>query len=109
MTADGVRLRGIDRASIVDKDLRSNMGEDVKGPFRVAYCGAGDAAQCCEDLWMAIATRSDELAAGNGDDPSEWRTEGRRTGFTPGLIPETFRATNRPTYQHVIEFARNPD
>lgn len=109
VTADGVRLRGIDRASIVDKDLRSNMGEDVKGPFRVAYCGAGDAAQCCEDLWMAIATRSDELAAGNGDDPSEWRTEGRRTGFAPGLIAETFRATNRPTYQHVIEFARNPD
>ena len=27
-----------------------------------------------------------------------------RTGFTPGLLPDTFRATNRPTFQQVLEF-----
>jgi hypothetical protein len=31
--------------------------------------------------------------------------EGQRLTFTPGLIPDDFRATNRPTYQQVLEFA----
>ena len=44
-------------------------------------------------------------AAELGDDLSTWRREGQRSGFTPGLIPNDFRSTNRPTYQQVLEFA----
>ena len=40
-----------------------------------------------------------------GGDPGTWLKEGARTGFAPGLIPNTFRATNRPTFQQVLEFA----
>ena len=40
-----------------------------------------------------------------GDDPSTWLKEGARVGFQPNLIPDTFRATNRPTFQQVLEFA----
>ncbi len=48
------------------------------------------------------------LAAERGDDPQSWLQEGQRIGFAPGLIPETFRATNRPTFQQVLEFAPPP-
>ena len=48
-----------------------------------------------------------DLAAERGDDPSTWLREGSRQGFAPGLIPDTFRPTNRPTFQQVLEFARD--
>lgn len=104
---DGIGLRGIDETSIVDKDLRTLLGRPVEGPFQTAYCGAGDIEACRVDLWSAIDARVAELADEFGSDPTQWRREGRRSGFTPGLIPDDFRSTNRPTYQQVLEFARN--
>ena len=103
----GVSVRGIGGASIVDKDLRTLLGDDVEGPFSVQYCGTGDLDACRDALWEAVATVADELAAEYGDDTSAWLVEGRRSMFTPGLIPDDFRATNRPTFQQVIEFANN--
>ena len=105
LVAAGVEFRGIDPASVVDKDLRSLLGDDVQGPFNVAYCGAGDMDACSADLWAAIDAAAIVLAAEFGDDPADWLAEGRRTTFVPGLIPDDFRATNRPTFQQVIEFA----
>ena len=104
---DGIGLRGISETSIVDKDLRSLLGQPVQGPFSTDYCGGGDIDQCRADLWAAIDARVTELAAEFGDDPTQWRREGRRSGFTPGLIPDDFRSTNRPTFQQVLEFSRN--
>ena len=101
---DGMRLRGVGLVSLVDKDLRSLVGT-VEGPFNVKYCGAGDVNQCSADLWAAIDAALGEAAAELGDDLSTWRREGLRSGFTPGLIPDDFRSTNRPTYQQVLEFA----
>ena len=46
-----------------------------------------------------------ELAAEQGPEPSSWTGTAARTGFTPGLIPDTIRATNRPTFQQVLELA----
>ena len=43
------------------------------------------------------------VAAQYGADPAGWRGEADRTSFVPGLIPETIRRTNRPTYQQVLE------
>jgi hypothetical protein len=40
-----------------------------------------------------------------GPDPAQWRTTAARTSFAPGLIPDTMRATNRPTFQQVLELA----
>jgi len=101
---DAINLRGIDRSSIVDKDLRTLLGQDVAGPFQLSYCGAGDLATCQAELWAAIDAQVSELASELGDDMSTWLREGRRTDFTPGLIPDDFRATNRPTFQQVLEF-----
>lgn len=97
-------IRGIDAGSLLDKDLRTLLGEPVEGPFDTAYCGAGDPEQCRTSLWAAIDEVVTELAAELGDDPTQWLSEGRRTTFVPGLIPDDFRATNRPTFQQVIEF-----
>ena len=36
-------------------------------------------------------------------DPSAWRSAAQRTGFVPGLLPNTIRSTNRPTFQQVLE------
>lgn len=103
---DDIGLRGIDESSIIDKDLRTLLGHPVEGAFNLQYCGAGDLDQCRADLWAAIDDRVAELALDHGDDPSAWRREGRTSSFTPGLIPDRFRSTNRPTYQQVIEWAQ---
>ncbi len=105
LLASGVRMRGIDDASFIDKDLRNVLGEAVEGPFNVSYCGAGDLAACSASLWAAIDVALTEVAAERGDDPTTWLPEGQRTTFTPGLIENDFRSTNRPTFQQVIEFA----
>ncbi len=103
--ASGVELRGIDDASFIDKDLRTLLGQSVEGEFTVAYCGAGDVDSCSASLWTAIDVAVAAVAAERGDDPTTWLAEGRRTTFVPGLVPNDFRATNRPTFQQVIEWA----
>ncbi|MEM1146035.1 MAG: penicillin acylase family protein, partial [Pseudomonadota bacterium] len=91
-------------ASFIDKDLRTLLGRDVQGPFNLSYCGGGELEQCRESLWQVVERVSLELAAELGDDPEAWLSEGVRVEFIPGLIPDTFRGTNRPTYQQVLEF-----
>ncbi len=92
-------------ASFIDKDLRTLLGRDVKGKFKLSYCGNGDLDTCRDSLWQVVDEVSQALAAERGNDPSTWLRKGARLGFAPGLIPETFRATNRPTFQQVLEFA----
>ena len=76
-----------------------------RGRSTVQYCGAGDLDACRDALWGAVASVADELAVEYGDDTSTWLVEGARTTFIPGLIPDDFRSTNRPTFQQVIEWA----
>lgn len=99
-----VGLGGGNGASLVDKDLRSLLGKPVQGPFNLRYCGGGDLETCRESLWQVVDDVAQDLAADRGDDPTTWLREGARQGFAPGLIPDTFRATNRPTFQQVLEF-----
>ncbi len=96
---------GISPESILDKDLRTLLGGEVDGPFRLQYCGAGDLDACRDALWSTVDEVAATLAAENGDDPSGWLSEGELVGFGPGLIPDTFRATNRPTFQQLLELA----
>lgn len=99
-----VGLGGSNGASLVDKDLRTLLGKPVEGPFNLSYCGGGDLDTCRASLWQVVDNVAQDLAADRGDDPTTWLREGARSSFAPGLIPNTFRATNRPTFQQVLEF-----
>jgi len=101
----GIDFQGISDASFVDKELRTRLGQSVEGEFANAYCGNGDLTACSESLWAAIDAAVAPVAVERGDDPSTWLAEGGRTTFIPGLVPNDFRSTNRPTFQQVIEFA----
>jgi acyl-homoserine lactone acylase PvdQ len=100
-------LGGQSGHSYVDKDLRTLLGRNVKGPFQLSYCGAGSLADCRESLWQAVHDVADGLEAEFGSaDPATWIGDADRTGFAPGLLPNTFPSTNRPTFQQVLEFQR---
>ncbi len=110
LTGDLDRVRnldGLEGASYVDKDLRTLLGEPVKGRFHLRYCGGGALASCSASLWQAIKSTADALAAEYGDaDPARWLKQASRTGFVPGVLPDTFPTTNRPTFQQVLELDR---
>jgi hypothetical protein len=94
--------------SLVDKDLRTLLGAKVKGKFNLRYCGEGDFDLCRKSLWITLHVVDEQLAAQYGNrEPSTWLKAGDLTGFQPGLIPNRFRTTNRPTFQQVLQFDHN--
>jgi acyl-homoserine lactone acylase PvdQ len=100
-------LGSLSGESYVDKDLRRLLGQKVKGPFNLRYCGRGDLDQCRASLWAAVDSVADGLEADFGSaDPSTWLGPADTTGFAPGLLSTRFPTTNRPTYQQVIELER---
>jgi acyl-homoserine lactone acylase PvdQ len=107
---DAVRnLGGLSGASLVDKDLRTLLNPaSVAGPFHLRYCGNGSLVACRASLWAALDQAVQPLAAAQGPDPAAWRGSASRTGFVPGLIPDTFRTTSRPTFQQVLELQNLP-
>jgi hypothetical protein len=106
---DDVRsLNGAAGQSYVDKDLRTLLGDPVNGRFNLTYCGNGSLDACRASLWAVVEQVAGELAAGQGPEPSSWTGAAARTGFTPGLISDTIRTTNRPTFQQVLELAGEP-
>jgi acyl-homoserine lactone acylase PvdQ len=91
----------------MSKDIRTLLGEDVRGRFANRYCGAGNLTVCRAALWAALEAAGVELEAAQGPDPSAWRADANRERITflPGILPFTMRYTNRPTgIQQVIEF-----
>jgi len=92
----------------VDKDLRTQLGDPVRGPFSRRYCGGGDLTTCRNSLWAAIQAAATQLSMTQGPDPNAWRAGANpeRITFKPGLIPFSMRWTNRPTFQQAIEFGR---
>lgn len=106
---DDIRgLGGLSGESYVDKDLRTLLNGAVNGKFNLRYCGNGSLDACRASLWAVVDQVAAGLAAAQGPDPAAWRSPGRRTGFTPGLIPDTMRTTNRPTFQQVLELTPAP-
>jgi len=91
----------------VDKDLRTLLGQQVRGPFSRRYCGAGVLATCREALWDALDAAAAELEAAQGPAPSAWRADAtaERIRFTSGVLPDTMRWTNRPTFQQLMSFS----
>ena len=92
----------------VDKDLRTLLHSRVRDPFKLRYCGNGSFSACRASLWAALKAAADELAAAQGPDPTKWRADAtaERLRFAPGLLPDTMRFTNRPTFQQVLRFGR---
>jgi acyl-homoserine lactone acylase PvdQ len=91
----------------MDKDIRTLLGERVKGSFAVRYCGGGNVKRCRQLMWIAIDKAGGELAAQQGPNPSAWRASAtaERIKFVPGLLPYTMRYTNRPSgIQQVLSF-----
>lgn len=91
----------------VDKDLRSLLGRPVSAPFSRRYCGAGVLATCRDALWAGIDAAAAELEATQGPAPSSWRADANaeRIRFTSGVLPDTMRWTNRPTFQQLMSFS----
>jgi acyl-homoserine lactone acylase PvdQ len=92
----------------LDKDLRTLLGQPVKGPFAVRYCGAGDLSACRASLWQAMHAAGDQLEGAQGADPAAWRASAtaERMTFRPGLLSTTLRYANRPSgIQQAITFA----
>ncbi len=108
-TLDNVRdLDGLEGESYVDKDLRKLLGDPVIGPFNLSYCGLGSLPQCAASLWQAVHDTADALTTQQGQaEPGLWRGPAARAGFVPGVLPNTFPFTNRPTFQQVLEFDRS--
>ena len=90
----------------VSKDLRTELGMKVRGPYSRRYCGRGSLKACGASLWAAIQAAALKLSASQGATPSAWYSSAtaERISFIPGLIPFTMRWTNRSTFQQVIEF-----
>ena len=91
----------------VDKDLRTLLGRPVSGRFNARYCGQGNLAACRDSLWAAVDAAGNQLAAAQGSDPSAWRQSAQpeRIRFAPGVLPNTMRWTNRPTFQQVMTYS----
>ena len=102
-------LNGESGPSYVSKDLRTLLHEHVQGRFDLRYCGKGSLTACRASLWAVVHQIAGSLAATQGPDPEVWTSTASRSGFTPGLIPDTFPSTNRPTFQQVLELARPQD
>lgn len=90
----------------VYKDLRWVGNLQNPSPFANRYCGGGDAADCRRSLWAAIDAAGAKLAASQGSDPAAWRADAtaERIRFAPGILPNTMRGANRPTFQQVMSF-----
>ena len=93
----------------VDKDLRTLVGREVRGPYSRRYCGAGVLATCREALWAALDDAAAKLEKTQGPAPSSWRADAtaERIRFTSGVLPDTMRWTNRPTFQQLMSFSRH--
>ncbi len=95
----------------VDKDLRTLMTpRKVRGRFHLRYCGRGSRSRCGAALFGALRDAAAELASQQGPDPSKWRSDAtlERIKFKPGLLSNSMRWVNRPTFQQVISFGKTP-
>jgi hypothetical protein len=71
------------------------------------FCGGGNLEGCRASLRAALDAAGDRLAAAQGPDPSQWRSDATRERITFGFLPMTARWTNRPTFQQVISFSNH--
>jgi acyl-homoserine lactone acylase PvdQ len=91
----------------MDKDLRTILGQRVRGKYSVRYCGGGNLKRCRAQLWSAINQAGRQLAGKQGPNASGWHASAtaEQISFVPGLLPYKMRYTNRPSgIQQVLSF-----
>ncbi|MGP3771210.1 penicillin acylase family protein [Streptomyces sp. SDT5-1] len=94
----------------VDKDLRSVLGEPVKGRLGAAYCGSGDLSACRDVLLATLAEAAAKPATEvyPGDDTckagDQWCADSIAHRAVGGITHRSIQWQNRPTYQQVVEF-----
>lgn len=91
----------------INKDLRTVLGEHVRGEYAVRYCGGGNLKLCRKLMWGAINTAGNELAAAQGPDPANWHASAtaEEIHFIPGLLTYKMAYANRPTgIQQIVSF-----
>ncbi|MDQ3066226.1 MAG: penicillin acylase family protein [Actinomycetota bacterium] len=90
----------------VEKDLRQVLGRPYRTFNSLSYCGLGDLTTCRASLWAALDAAGAGLAAAQGADPAAWRADAtaERIVFAPGILRNTMRGANRPTFQQLISF-----
>ena len=103
---EGTYFSGPAWYALVSKDLRTELGQKVSGPFSRRYCGAGNVDRCRASLWAAVQSAVAKLTASQGPNATAWRSSAtaERLIFIPGLISNTMRWTNRPAFQQAISF-----
>jgi penicillin amidase len=91
-----------------DRDIRALLtrGKRLPDQFNLTYCGKGHLSLCRSQVWNAIQSAGEQLAAQQGPNPASWRASAtdEEIHFNP-LPLITMRYTNRPSgIQQVISF-----
>lgn len=95
----------------VHKDIRSVLGDPVRGPLGTAFCGGGDLDRCREvlldSLNHAVAAPISQVYPGDdtcaaGD---QWCADALVHRPLGGITQDTVSTQNRPTYQQVVQFS----
>jgi hypothetical protein len=92
----------------MDKDLRTILGQHVRGKFNLRYCGDGSLKRCQKLLWSALGAAGKQLSHQQGSNPAHWHSSAtdEQISFVPGLLNYKMRYTNRPTgIQQVLSFS----
>ncbi|HWH93123.1 MAG TPA: penicillin acylase family protein [Baekduia sp.] len=83
------------------KDLRTLLGQKVRGKYNLKYCGDGSVARCSKELWAAIDAAGRTIAAKQGADPAKWTEKAATISFSP-LRLTTIQYTNKPSGIHQV-------
>ncbi|WP_030560195.1 penicillin acylase family protein [Streptomyces aureocirculatus] len=96
-----------------DKDLRTVLGQPVKGWTKDAYCGGG-ALDACRDaligtLAKAAAEPASKVYPGDASCKAgdQWCADAVIHRALGGITHRAVQWQNRPTYQQVVEFPRH--
>jgi hypothetical protein len=85
----------------MSKDLRTELGQKVRGKYGLRYCGDGSVSRCAKGLWSALDGAAKTLTAAQGSDPSKWTKKAATISFSP--LPLTvMQYTNKPSGIHQV-------
>ncbi|MFE0105020.1 penicillin acylase family protein [Streptomyces sp. NPDC059009] len=99
--------------SYADKDLRTVLGEPVKGKLADVYCGGGKLDACRDGLLATLGRAAAEPATEvyPGDDSckagDQWCADTVIHRALGGITHRAIQWQNRPTYQQVVEFPQH--
>ncbi len=94
----------------VDKDIRSVLGDTVRGPLPRRFCGGRDATACRQTLLATLGQAAAQMPTqvypgdsicGAGD---QWCADAIEQSPLGGITDPLIAWQNRPTYQQAVSF-----